>query len=93
MGVQNYGDENRKRKTSDIPNSEIIEAVRLFHAGKGETPDIALAHKYPAKLILAKMQKMVDKGLLNYGVSLRTAWINSLEPSADERRRIEDDSP
>jgi len=40
-----------------------------------DTPEIALAHKYPAKLILAKMRKLCDKGLLDYGVSLRTAWV------------------
>lgn len=40
-------------------------------------PDIALAHKYPVKVIMAKMQKLVDRGILNYGVSLRTAWVEA----------------
>lgn len=62
-------------KTSDIPDAEIIEACRMFHAGKADTPDVALADKYPPKVILAKMQKLVDKGVLNCGVSLRTAWV------------------
>ncbi len=62
-------------KISDIPDQEIIDACDAFHANKGPTPDESLAHKYPLKLILAKMRKMVDKGQLEYGVSLRTAWV------------------
>jgi hypothetical protein len=61
-------------KCSDIPEREILDACRKFHRGEGETPDVALADKYPVKVILAKMQKLVDRGLLSYGVSLRTAW-------------------
>lgn len=46
-------------------------------------PGIALSFKFPydfllqfhMKLVLAKMQKMVDEGKLECGVSLRTAWI------------------
>lgn len=61
-------------KCSDIPEDEIIAACIECHKG-GPTPDISLEHKYPVKVILAKMQKMVDKGILDYGVSLRTAWV------------------
>ena len=62
-------------KCSDISEQEILEACREFHAKETRlTPDVALCHKYPVKVILAKMQKMVDKGLLEYGVSLRTSW-------------------
>lgn len=63
-------------KCSDIPEVEIVEACRAFHRQETtQTPDEALAHKYPVKVIMAKMQKMSDKGILNYGVSLRTAWV------------------
>jgi hypothetical protein len=62
-------------KCSDIPDDEIIAACNAFHAGSGKTPDEALAHKYPVKVILAKMDKLVKRGLLDYGVSLRTAWV------------------
>jgi hypothetical protein len=62
-------------KCSDIPEAEIIEACRRFHAGETtQTPDEALSDKYPVKIIMAKMQKMADKGRIEYGVSLRTAW-------------------
>ena len=62
-------------QTKDIPEQEIIEACEKFHRGEGETPDIALAEKYPEKVVLAKMGKMCDRGILEYGVSLRTAWV------------------
>lgn len=61
-----------------ISEQEIIDACNAFHRNvyKNPTPDEALAHKYPAKVILAKMARMVDRGILDYGVSLRTAWVN-----------------
>ena len=62
-------------KTSDISDEVILDAVRRYHISKGTgpTPDVSLP--YPQKLILSKMQKMVNKGILDYGVSLRTAWV------------------
>jgi len=30
---------------------------------------------YPPKVIEAKMQKLADRGFLDFGVSLRTAWL------------------
>jgi hypothetical protein len=72
--------DTRRPKTSDIPDAEILDACRAFKAG-GPTPDVALAHKYPVKVILAKMQKLVDRGWLDYGVSLRTAWVEEGEVS------------
>lgn len=67
----------RKPKRSDITDEEILDACRRFHAEgcRGLTVDMALAHKYPTKVILAKMQQMADRGLINYGTSLRTAWV------------------
>lgn len=59
----------------DVPESEILQACRDFHAGRGPTPEKSLAHKYPPKLILKKMEKMADANLIEYGVSLRTAWV------------------
>lgn len=63
-------------KTSDISDREILEAVEAFHASTfGQTPDEALAAKYPVKVIMSKMNKMDTRGLIDYGVSLRGAWI------------------
>lgn len=58
----------------DIPDNEIFDACMNFHRGRAPTPDIALADRYPPKVVLAKMGKLVDQGRLDYGVSLRTAW-------------------
>ncbi len=57
-----------------LSEEELLAAVRDFHAGRGDTPDVALGDKYPVKVILCKMARLVEKGVLNYGVSLRTAW-------------------
>lgn len=67
-------------KRSDIPEAEIIEACRASRARTAKTPDIALAGKYPQKLILAKMAQLVEQGKLDYGVSLRTAWPTEKAP-------------
>lgn len=66
-----------------IPDSEILAACRAFRAGQGPTPDVSLGHKYPMKVIIAKMAKLVGRGVLDYGVSLRTAWV-----VADEKCRV-----
>lgn len=65
----------RRLKRSDISDEEIIEACRAFKAGRAPTPDVALAHKYPVKLIMAKMRHMESRRILECGVSLRTAWV------------------
>lgn len=67
--------QERRLKRSDIPDAEIIAACNAYHCGTADTPDVALAHKYPPKLILAKMAHMDRRGILDYGVSLRTAWV------------------
>ena len=74
-------------KRSDISEKEIIDACNMFRESNNKdtrilketrnTPDITLSNKYSAKIILAKMQQMVDKGILAYGVSLRTAWVKN----------------
>lgn len=71
---------NKSVQLKDLPEAEVLEACRKFHGRQGDTPDVVLSDRYPVKIILGKMQKMVDKGLLEYGVSLRTAWV------AEDRR-------
>jgi len=68
---------SKRLKRSDIPEADIVEACNRFHAGLAETPEKALANKYPPKLVLAKMEQLVQKGILDYGVSLRTAWVKA----------------
>lgn len=62
-------------QTKNISDQEIIDACNNFHNHCGDTPDKALANKYPEKVILSKMAKMEKKGILEYGVSLRTSWV------------------
>jgi len=58
-----------------VTEDDILEACRDFHAGIGPPCDEALAGKYPRESVMAKMEEMSDKGMLNWGVSLRTAWV------------------
>ena len=66
-------------KRSDISDDEIIAACNAYHdapwLSTRQTPVEALADKYPPKVILAKMEQMDRRGILDYGVSLRTAWV------------------
>ena len=66
----------KKIQTKHISDEEIFQAIRAWRANPMlPTPDISLANKYPTKVIMAKMEQMVRRGLLECGVSLRTAWI------------------
>jgi hypothetical protein len=65
----------RKPKRSDISDDMIFATIRRFHLGFAATPDVALADRFPAKVVLAKMQQLDDNGILDVGVSLRTAAI------------------
>lgn len=64
-----------------ISDLEILEAVQAFNEANRRdwrtsvTPEVALAGKYPEKLILRKMEVLDQRGFLDYGVSLRTAWL------------------
>jgi hypothetical protein len=61
-------------QAKDIPVEVVLQACRAFHAYETpETPDEALP--YPPKVTLAKMEKLCRAGLIDYGVSLRTAWL------------------
>jgi hypothetical protein len=40
------------------------------------TPDDVLSDSYPPKVTLAKMAQLEEQGLLEVGVSLRTAWLS-----------------
>ncbi len=62
-------------KRSDIPEQVVLDACQAFHDGRAETPDKALSDRWPVKLILARMDQLVAQGKLDYGVSLRTAWV------------------
>jgi hypothetical protein len=71
-----------RMKRSDIPEIEVLTACAAFHSGgsvgaiSSLSPGEVLAKRYPEKVVAARMQQLVDMGLLEYGVSLRTAWLS-----------------
>lgn len=66
---------NYKSHRHDVPVVEVLRACQRFHAGLGETPDKVLADRFPLKVIMARMDQLCDRGFIDYGVSLRTAFL------------------
>ncbi len=65
-------------QVKDIPDTEILECIRARRRGElplGCFPTTALADKYPPKVIERKMEQMINRGILEYGVSVHSAWI------------------
>lgn len=58
-----------------LPGSYSVFTGPLRYFVVRPTPDESLADKYPVKLIMAKMEQLDRRGLLEVGVSLRTAWL------------------
>ena len=65
-------------KRSDIPDEHVLELARRWHVSPDRTePGVVaalVAEGVPAKLALAKVEHMVSRGLLEYGVSPNYAW-------------------
>jgi hypothetical protein len=62
-------------RRSDIPDALVIELARARRAGSGGgVIDALTARGIPCRLALAKVEHMVERGLLNYGVSPNQAW-------------------
>jgi hypothetical protein len=69
---------SERRKRSDISDDEIIAVIRAqkdLPLLDRRFPEQVLADKYPPKVVLAKMQDMVDRGILEYGVSLHSSRV------------------
>jgi hypothetical protein len=66
-------------KRSDISDLMVCEATRVFSAGSGLRPMIDLyllsRTSAPMKVIHAALERAYDRGLIECGVSLRTAWL------------------
>lgn len=64
----------------DISDEEVVQACKDFHDGpKGVIRPaswqlIAQRTGQAEKVVYAAMQRAFDRGLIEYGVSLRTAW-------------------
>lgn len=79
-------------QVKDIGDEDIYQAIlsaKALNETRGTLPviwpyDIIDA---PEKVVLAKMDKMADQEKLNYGVSLRTAWIEEYPDYIKERSK------
>lgn len=60
-------------KRSDIPTKAVLIACHRFHNGDDLAPWEILVDEFnaPEKVVYAAD----NKGLIDYGVSLRTAWV------------------
>jgi hypothetical protein len=61
-------------QAKDISWKEFLEAV---NGNDGLSAYTLLCSKYPTKVVMAKYDMANRKGYLDYGVSLRTAWLTS----------------
>lgn len=61
----------------DVPIIEILQYQKewFYHNKLKNMPFCYEALSYPSKVIYRKMEKLAKQGYLEYGVSLRTAWL------------------
>jgi len=57
-----------------IEDNEILAICDARHHGIFNTPDKVLNHKYTGEQIHAKMEELDHRELIEWGVSLCTAW-------------------
>jgi hypothetical protein len=69
-----------------LPDLAVLEAVEAFSQRFARPPDEALA-TYPPKVVMAKMGRFFADGWLDYGVSLRTAWLTDAGRAELDRLR------
>lgn len=63
-------------KRSDIPDEHVLELARRWKAD-ADAPGVVralMAEGIPERLGLAKVEHMIDRGLLECGVSAYYAW-------------------
>lgn len=62
-------------KLSDIP----IEKILAYQQKWWDNKDLPFCYEafpeYPPKLVFKKMEQLADRDYLEYGISLRTAWL------------------
>ena len=63
-------------KTSDITDKMVVEAAIEFQKDRSDFITDILQKKTgaPIKIVIAAMERADHRGLIDYGVSLRTAW-------------------
>ncbi len=75
-------DDGRPWKVSDIPDVMVVQAVARYQAegeqgafGAFPYETMSAATGAPEKVCFMAMERADKRGLLDYGVSLRTAWL------------------
>lgn len=62
-------------KRSDIPDMLVIELARAWTEQRGTGALAAMVEMgIPAKVAVAKIEQMVTRGLIGYGVSVNFVW-------------------
>lgn len=76
-------------KRSDITDYDVCLAVREYNNTMGDFPYQTLAKKFGCdeKLAYAACERADDNGLIEYGVSLRTAWLTEKGAALLETKR------
>lgn len=59
-------------QAKDISDSKVLRLIGVNHNACAFDE---LCREYPHKVVLAKYNKLFKKGLIDYGVSLQTAWL------------------
>jgi hypothetical protein len=69
----------KKIQTKDISTEMVLDAYRTYDKWKGQYPYDIIMEKTGCcfKVAYGAMDREDDKGLINYGVSLRTGWIEA----------------
>ena len=64
-------------KRSDIPTRAVLEACHRFHNRGNLAPLQILMNEFnaPEKVVYSAMERDLAKEFIDYGVSLRTAWV------------------
>lgn len=74
----------KKYQRKDIPDDVVCLACYLFHNIETEDSLNSLGPygmlcdaypNYPEKVILSAMERSLNKGLIEYGINLRYAWV------------------
>lgn len=63
-------------KASDIDERELLQMIAEHEAGRLPY-DVLVSRGIPEKVVYAKYEKLDRRGLIEYGVSLRTAWLTA----------------
>lgn len=63
--------------TKHISDKQVVEAVAIYNRDRGLWPYELLANSTSEceKVCFRAMERAASRGLLEYGVSLRTAWL------------------